>query len=291
MNREYLRKFTDSRFDNFQFGEKVERHPYFYDGEVTMNLVDLERNILLGKGTAFEKLLFHAFDMVEAIHRVDFNSKYSFHTFTPKARNIVSLKVLVVYEGKIYSFHPLTNDIYSTVNTFFHETSHNPTLLIVSDNRMTQYYYGEFNQMLSKLNVGHALFNVEYILNHIQALRDYKEEVYVESGSGNFTDNPNVSITVAVEIQLNGTKMSQQLNAFSNHNFVKKKVEVAPIPQLPSVLKGLEKDSFRRRSSDQRKDGDVIFIPAVTRKSFSASFRKGSDVAGRNTNKTVFGFE
>jgi hypothetical protein len=177
MNSEYLRKFADNRFDNFQFGKEVERRKYFRNGKVTMNLVDLERKIISGKGTSFEKFLFSTFDMLEAIHRVDFNSKYYFHTFIPRARNIASLKALVLYQGGIYSFHPLTNDIYRTENTVFLETSHNPQLLIVSDNRVTQYYYGEFNKMLSKLNLGHALFNVEYSFHHLKALNNYNEEI------------------------------------------------------------------------------------------------------------------
>jgi hypothetical protein len=64
---------------------------------------------------------------------------------------------------------------------------------------------------------------------------------------------------MAIEVQLNDSEMDQQRKTVSSNGFVKKNLEERPIPRLPSLFEGIDKSSFRRRSSDQRKNGDVIF--------------------------------
>ena len=73
----------------------------FIEGKNKRYFENLERKIELKEADTFEKLLYWVFNMVEVIHRVDFASKYYFHTLTPKNP---SIRVAVVHHNTMYSF-------------------------------------------------------------------------------------------------------------------------------------------------------------------------------------------
>ena len=100
----FLSKFSDDRYEYFSYGEWISPHRYFYRRKEQRYFENLERKIELKEADAFEKLLYWVFNMVEVIHRVDFASKYYFHTLTPKARNHPSIRVAVVHHNTMYSF-------------------------------------------------------------------------------------------------------------------------------------------------------------------------------------------
>jgi len=225
----YLEKFGEERYKNFLIGEKVVQDKIF---ESPIDKIKMKFLKELEKSRSWSPFLYDLYYYCEMLHRIDFFSKYYFHSFVPKARNIDSVKVIFIRQGNMFLYNALNDTINIYRQDYFKGLEEERDyLILLNDNRKLQEYYGDFHIMLSLINTGHALYNLEYILSQYGIK-------YSRSKKGIFLKNERkfVDISIALEID------SQQ-KYYGGSKSIKEQ-EMA--------------NRFRQRSSGQNRGGDTI---------------------------------
>ncbi|RLL42885.1 hypothetical protein D8M04_15160 [Oceanobacillus piezotolerans] len=230
----YLEKFGEKRFDMFYYGEEIKQGPCTQAPVAYIDMDFLKNHDHLPE---WESFLYKVFSSVERIYRIDFHSKYYFHSASPTARNISSVKLILAYQKHLYRLNPISDQIEVRKNDFLIGLDGNTMhLLLVADDRRLQRDYGDFHKILSMLNIGHALMNVELALG--------SEGVYYqEVDTASITQQrrtPFLSVVKVLEIQSDEKKTSK-------HN-------------LEDLFEWTQK-----RSSNQSLSGDV-FVNEIFRK-------------------------
>lgn len=162
IDKNYLLRFGESRYNNFAMGVKVKCEKFWSDPLDKISMKFLKN---LDQCDDWSSFMYDLYYYSERIQRIDFFSKYYLHSLIPKARNLDSIKVLLIFNNNIYVFNTLKDNIEIYKQKYF--INLNPEkmyIAILNDNRKLQEYYGDFHLMLSMLNTGHALFNIEHVL-------------------------------------------------------------------------------------------------------------------------------
>lgn len=274
MNHAYLKRFGDDRYQHFSYGDPIQEQHYFKKRGAGTHLSTLKDKWQNGEAKPIERLCFWVFHMVETIHRIDFNSKYYFHTFTPKARNLPSIKIGIIFEGQLYYFHPLTNEVHVRPNTSIQLPSSKAHVLLFSDDSTTQYYYGEFHKMLSALNAGHALFNVEYALWKSDTPYRYQEYVALAKNEEHQFNATHLSIVAAIEVDLMDASPSMSSKSLNESLFIIKKMNQMPLQNLSKVFMGINEQHFQSRSAVQSQGGDLVFNKQLPKQAFEQLIRQ-----------------
>lgn len=268
MDQVFLSKFSDDRYEYFSYGKWISPHRYFYRRKEQRYFENLERKIELKEADTFEKLLYWVFNMVEVIHRVDFASKYYFHTLTPKARNHPSIRVAVVHHNTMYSFCPLTNEIIMNKNNLVKVNPGETYILLFSDDSKTQFLYGEFHKMLSALSVGHAMFNIEYAMQQIDVSYNYCSELLMTTEMTEYFRGNYITIPIAMKVNLNNYNVTEPVN--HNQNYINYSFSSHNLTNLREMMNLFTISDFRARSSNQVRSGDVIFNRSLSEESFTS---------------------
>lgn len=268
MDQEFLSKFADHRYKHFSYGKLLSPHRYFYRRKEQKYFEDLERKIELKEADTFDQLLYWIFNMVEVIHRVDFASKYYFHTLTPKARNHPSIRVAVIHHNTMYSFCPLTNKIIINKNDLMKGNPSETYILLFSDDSKTQFLYGEFHMMLSALNVGHAMFNIEYAMQQIDVSYEYFSELLMTAEMTDFFRSNYITVPIVMKVNLNGYSVTETVS--HNQRYVNQSVFPHKLTNIGKIMKLFTISDFRARSSNQVKSGDVIFNKSLSEGQFTS---------------------
>lgn len=268
MDQGFLSKFSDDRYEYFSYGKWISPHRYFYRRKEQRYFENLERKIELKEADTFEKLLYWVFNMVEVIHRVDFASKYYFHTLTPKARNHPSIRVAVVHHNTMYSFCPLTNEIIMNKNNLVKVNPGETYILLFSDDSKTQFLYGEFHKMLSALSVGHAMFNIEYAMQQIDVSYNYCSELLMTTEMNEYFRGNYITIPIAMKVNLNNYNVTEPVN--HNQNYINYSFSSHNLTNLREMMNLFTISDFRARSSNQVRSGDVIFNRSLSEESFTS---------------------
>jgi hypothetical protein len=205
--------------------------------------------------------------MVEVIHRVDFASKYYFHTLTPKARNHPSIRVAVIHHNTMYSFCPLTNEIIMNKNNLVKVNPGETYILLFSDDSKTQFLYGEFHKMLSALSVGHAMFNIEYAMQQIDVSYDYCSELLMTTEMIEFFRGNYITIPIAMKVNLNSYNVAEPIS--HNQNYINHSFSSHNLTNLGEMMNLFTISDFRARSSNQVRSGDVIFNRSLSEEPFT----------------------
>ncbi|WP_096437926.1 hypothetical protein [Alteribacter populi] len=233
IDKQYLDRFGERRFEEFQYGQELSSYKLPMTPIAYIDMDFLKQHEQLAEWDSF---LFQIFSSVERIYRVDFNSKYYFHSVSPTAKNIPSVKLIMSYQGHLYMLNPLLDKIEVSKNTFISGLEENKMyLILLSDGRKLQIDYGEFYKMLSMLNIGHALMNVESILTN-QGVR-YKH-VNGEC-SLKLEEVDYMSIPIVLEVR-------------------KEEGQLSDIHTAPALIAD-PFEQFQLRVSNQSLSGDVLF--------------------------------
>ncbi|QAS52234.1 hypothetical protein [Halobacillus litoralis] len=162
LDEHYLNTYGEQRFETFSFGLPVEEKPIMERPVAYIDMDFLKRHNSLNEWDSF---LYKVFSSVERVYRIDFHSKYFFHTTSPTAKNFLSIHLVLAHKGYLYKLNPMTDKIEVSENTWIKGVEpEGMYLALVSDDRKLQLDYGGFYKMLSRLNVGHAKMNVEAVL-------------------------------------------------------------------------------------------------------------------------------
>ncbi len=163
IDQQYLDRFGEDRYKQSLSVAQVDEEPLFNNH---LDVIDMKFLKELGKSDGWSSIIYDLYYYLEMIQRIDFFSKYYFHSFSPKARNIDSLKLVFVHKTHMFVYKALTDKVYVYHQEYFKGlNAERDYLVIVNDNRQLQKYYGEFSLMLSLLNTGHYLYNLDYVLN------------------------------------------------------------------------------------------------------------------------------
>ncbi|GAA0696291.1 hypothetical protein GCM10008904_00150 [Paraclostridium ghonii] len=237
IDKSYINKFGSLRYDNFSHGEKVDTTPLFKD---YVDIIDMQFLESLVKSKAFSPFLYDLCYYIEMIHRIDFNSKYYFHSLSPKARNLNTIKVILIYNNFFYAYNAIKDqvEIYKQ-DRFIGVDPEKTYILLLNDNRKLQEVYGQFYKMLSRLNTGHALYNLEHVLK--------KNKInYVEIKDKNIEILPNTSfIDIPYVVELPQLKLDIENSMNSEEDS--------------------KKDLFLKRSSSQNIISDSIVISLLSK--------------------------
>ncbi|MDM5352006.1 hypothetical protein ACE1MS_16180 [Lysinibacillus sp. fkY74-1] len=162
IDQQYLDRFGENRYKQTLSVAQVDDEPLFKNH---LDVIDMKFLKELGKSDGWSSIIYDLYYYLEMIQRIDFFSKYYFHSFSPKARNIDSLKLVFVHKTHMFVYKALTDKIYVYNQEYFKGlNAERDYLVIVNDNRQLQKFYGEFSLMLGLLNTGHYLYNLDYVL-------------------------------------------------------------------------------------------------------------------------------
>lgn len=247
MDAAYLDAFTDRRFEHFARGDQSP---------------DLDRiGAAVRSGwpsqaaPKTERMMRLIYDYTEKVRRVDLASRYPFHPLVPGARNMKTVKILIMTEGRVHAYDPFRDrvmDIGPAEDT-------GDRAVLMTDDRKLQLYYGEFSRMLSALNAGHALFNLEFALQ--QAGCGYR---YAPAGSSVETDH-----VTGIHIRPRAVLRIGPGEAGANR-------ELGTVPD--AMLSSLTERHFTDRTADQRGEGDVFFHRTLDRQPLNDLMEKAGPV-------------
>ncbi|MBU5467372.1 hypothetical protein KQI49_11120 [Virgibacillus sp. MSJ-26] len=162
IDKDYLDKFGEKRFQTFSFGENITNVSWELTPEASIDMEFLKQHNHLPE---WDSYLYKVFSSVERVYRIDFHSKYYFHSASPTAKNIPSVKLVMLFRDHLYSLNPLLDKIVISKNNLIGGVNSDKVyFFLIADDRKLQRDYGEFYKMLSLLNIGHALLNVEVAL-------------------------------------------------------------------------------------------------------------------------------
>ncbi|WP_142415620.1 hypothetical protein [Hathewaya massiliensis] len=270
INLEYLLKFGDLRYDNFLYGQAVNDERFFSDKEESFCINELYEKIQCNNMKTKDLILYWVFTMIEEIHRIDFDSKYVFHTLTPKARNMDSIRMGIVIGENIYTFNGLSNEIYVNKNNVILAEKSKAYIIVFSDDRKTQFFYGDFHKMLSLLNLGHAVFNIEYALSKTSLNYKNAEKVVLNEKLYNCLLKNYIYINKVFEVNLDTiseTTIEEPL-FFKRGNVYNKEPIINNTNYLKSFFDNFTKNDFVLRSSAQKTIGDVTYSKFMPQHAF-----------------------
>ncbi|MFC7366448.1 MULTISPECIES: hypothetical protein [Bhargavaea] len=228
MDAAYLEAFTDRRFEHFSRGGPSP------DPDLIGNAV--RSGIPSRAEPHAERLMRSVYEYTEKIRRVDLASRYPLHPLVPGARNMKTAKILVMTGGRTHAYDPFRDrvmDIGPAVNE-------EGRIVLMTDDRRLQLYYGKFSRMLSALNAGHALFNLEFALR--QAGCGYR---YAPAWSSAETHHlSGVHIRPRAVLRIDPVE-----------DMDRGRLTAVPDAWLSSVSGW----HFAKRTADQRGEGDVFF--------------------------------
>lgn len=256
IDKNYLDRFGELRYKNFDRGLKLKDYKFWNDPLDRISMKFLKN---LEQCDAWSSFMYDLYYYSERIQRIDFFSKYYLHSLIPKARNLDSIKVLLIFNSKIYVFNTLKDEIGIYEQKYFLNLNIDKMYIaILNDNRKLQEYYGDFHLMLSMLNTGHALFNIEHVLkSHNQK---YK---YVDVNNINFIRTVDfITIPKLLELEIHDKKI----------NFEK---------QIGLINK---KELFLERTSTQNISGDSIIKNQISKIRFD---NFANEILEVNKNKNV----
>lgn len=265
----YLEKYGDERYKHFSYGKGIKEAEFLFNGECFAYLYEIEKKIHSNTLKPEEKLLYWVFSMVEEIKRVDFDSKYIFHNLVPKARNINSIKIGVVIGSFIYTFSPLSSKIYKSENNIFKSEKLKAHIIVFSHDAKTQLFYGEFHKMLSLLNLGHAILNIEYALMKIGFQYKHSEDVILSKDSYDKMLKGYININKVIEVNLPSCNFSGGKSMKVCENMHSKKLIKTDINYLTKTLESFTKDNFILRNSYQKKIGDRVGAKKLSNKAMN----------------------
>ncbi|WP_143059374.1 hypothetical protein [Bhargavaea ginsengi] len=228
MDAAYLDAFTDRRFEHFA------------RGEVSPDPDRIGAAVRAGRPSQAApqkvRMMRLVYEYTEKVRRVDLASRYPFHPLIPGARNMKTIKILIMTEGRIHAYDPFRDRV---VDIGPAEGTGDRAVLMTDDRRL-QLYYGEFSRMLSALNAGHALFNLEFALQ--QAGCVYR---YAPAGSSSETDHlSGIHIRPRAVLRVGPGEASADR-------------EPGAVPD--AMLFSLTERHFTDRTADQRGEGDVFY--------------------------------
>ncbi|SIT87210.1 nitroreductase family protein [Edaphobacillus lindanitolerans] len=237
MDAAYLEAFTDSRHLHFAHGRPPGKPDPFGQLISPASFDPADREA--------ERLLLPVYRLTERIVRVDLASKYAFHPAAPGARNLKTARIISQRGNRLYAFNPLADRLID-IGRAASADSGDLLFALLTDDRRLQWYYGEFHRMLSALNAGHVLFNLEFALRH--SGRPY-------GFAGGRSPIP----------EMLRTDPAVRLRAV-----IRAGAEPHPagLPDPDPLFEGLVPEYFYRRSADQRIDGDVFFHRTLGRQPF-----------------------
>lgn len=235
IDQQYLERFGENRYKQTLSASQFDDELLF---ENHIDVIDMKFLKELCKSDSWSSIIYDLYYYSEMIQRIDFFSKYYFHSFSPKSRNIDGLKLVFVHKTHMFVYKPLTDKIFVyNQDCFKGLSSERDYLVIVNDNRELQKVYGDFSIMLSLLNTGHYLYNLDYVLNGHQISRRKIKTVSLEK--------PREYITIPLVLEI---AMDQDYH-----------LSTEDLKEQP------ETEFFRKRVSEQNIRGD-----AVVRKRMSA---------------------
>ncbi|AOA00666.1 hypothetical protein CKN82_05870 [Carnobacterium divergens] len=193
INQEYLKKFGEKRYFQQLSASEVSEEALF---GTPIDIIEMKFLKELGSLNSWSSILYDLYYYSEMIQRIDFFSKYYFHSFSPKARNIASVKVVFIHGEHLFLYHPLTDRVYIyQQNYFVGLDAERDYILVINDNRKLQKFYGDFASMLSMLNTGHSLYNLDYVLERYK-IRSENIASHV------FFKQPNLYVTIPVALKI-----------------------------------------------------------------------------------------
>ncbi|MFJ8514971.1 hypothetical protein [Lysinibacillus xylanilyticus] len=228
IDQHYLERFGEDRYKQTLSATQIDEDLLFKNH---IDVIDMKFLKALGKSDGWSSIIYDLYYYLEMIQRIDFFSKYYFHSFSPKARNIDSLKLVVVYKTHMFVYKALTDKIYVYNQEHFKGlNSERVYLVIVNDNRQLQKIYGDFSLMLGLLNTGHYLYNLDFVLNGHQIRHRKLTTVSLEK--------PREFVTIPLVLEI---AMDQEYH-----------LSTEDIKEQP------ETEFFRRRVSEQNIRGDAV---------------------------------
>ncbi|MET3574196.1 hypothetical protein ACFFIY_12010 [Bhargavaea ullalensis] len=237
MDAAYLEAFTDNRHLHFAHGVPPGKPDPF--GRL------LSQAFPAPADKEAERRLLPVYRLTERIVRVDLASNYVFHPAAPGARNLKAARIISGHGNRLYAYNPLADRLVDVGEAVSPDTG-DVLFALLTDDRKLQWYYGEFHRMLSALNAGHVLFNLEFALRH--SGREY-----------GFADvHPIIPETLRTDPAV---RIRTVIRAGEPHP--------ADRPEPDLLFEGLAPADFLRRSADQRKDGDVFFHRTLGRQPFT----------------------
>lgn len=235
IDQHYLERFGEDRYKQTLSAAKIDGDLLFKNH---IDVIDMKFLKELGKSDGWSSIIYDLYYYLEMIQRIDFFSKYYFHSFSPKARNIDSLKLVFVHKTHMFVYNALTDKIYVYKQEYFKGlNAEKDYLVIVNDNRQLQKIYGDFSTMLGLLNTGHYLYNLDFVLNGHQIRHRRLTTISLEK--------PREFVTIPLVLEI---AMDQEYH-----------LSTEDIKEQP------ETEFFRKRVSEQNIRGD-----AVVRKILSA---------------------
>ncbi|KZE37479.1 hypothetical protein AV656_13010 [Bhargavaea cecembensis] len=247
MDAAYLEAFTDRRFEHFSRGG-LSPDPDLIGEAVRSGMPS-------STAPQAERLMRSVYGYTEKIRRVDLASRYPFHPLVPGARNMRTAKILVMTGGLIHAYDPFRDRVMD-IGPAEDDAGR---VVLMTDDRRLQLYYGEFSRMLSALNAGHALFNLEFALR--QAGCGYR---YAPVGSSAETARfTGVHIRPRVVLRLGPGKDTDR-------------GQLAAVPD--AWLSAVNKRHFINRTADQRGEGDVFFRRKLAKRPFDSLMKLAGPV-------------
>lgn len=235
MDAAYLESFTDRRAESFSRGG-LSPDPDLL-GEAVRSGAPSRA------APQADRLMRSVYGYTEKVRRVDLASRYPFHPLVPGARNIRTAKILMMTGGRVHVYDPFRDRV---VDIGSADVDGDRAVLMTDDRRL-QLYYGEFSRMLSALNAGHALFNLEFAL--WQAGCGYR---YVPSAG------------VSAAERLSGVHVRPRAMLRIGLGESSSGGEFEPLPV--TLFSSLTETHFTNRTADQRGEGDVFFHRTLARR-------------------------
>jgi len=109
IDQQYLDRFGEDRYKQSLSVAHVDEEPLFNNH---LDVIDMKFLKELGKSDGWSSIIYDLYYYLEMIQRIDFFSKYYFHSFSPKARNIDSLKLVFVHKTHMFVYKALTDKVY-----------------------------------------------------------------------------------------------------------------------------------------------------------------------------------
>ncbi|MGE7622592.1 hypothetical protein ACQKMD_05930 [Viridibacillus sp. NPDC096237] len=228
IDQHYLERFGENRYKQKLSAAQIDEDLLFKNH---IDVIDMKFLEELGKSDGWSSIIYDLYYYLEMIQRIDFFSKYYFHSFSPKARNIDSLKLVFVHKTHMFVYNALTDKIHVYNQEYFKGlNAERDYLVIVNDNRQLQKIYGGFSSMLGLLNTGHYLYNLDFVLNGHQICHRRLTTVSLEI--------PREFVTIPLVLEI---AMDQEYH-----------LNTEDIKEQP------ETEFFRRRVSEQNIRGDAV---------------------------------
>ncbi|MFF3099360.1 hypothetical protein [Viridibacillus arvi] len=234
IDQHYLERFGENRYKQKLSAAQIDEDLLFKNH---IDVIDMKFLKELGKSDGWSSIIYDLYYYLEMIQRIDFFSKYYFHSFSPKARNIDSLKLVFVHKTHMFVYNALTDKIYVYNQEYFKGlNAERDYLVIVNDNRQLQKIYGGFSSMLGLLNTGHYLYNLDFVLNGHQICHRRLTTVSLEI--------PREFVTIPLVLEI---AMDQEYH-----------LNTEDIKEQP------ETEFFRRRVSEQNIRGDAVLRKIIS---------------------------